>query len=84
MRLSSRSRKLHDPWGNNNGNCYGQVVRLQYMVGASCMAASHFSDNSNINDVNKRRLQIDKPHRKEYTAQRFVLGSKYSVERLRR
>lgn len=82
MRVSNRSRKFHDPWGNKSGNKVGSVIRFQYLVGASSLRK--MPDEGPRVNVNEERYNIDWAHAVEHTAHKFILGSRRSIERLRR
>ena len=76
MKISARSRKFHDPWGNRAGNRQGQICRWQYMVGIAGLG-------DEIPSVNERKPFVDGLRNYEYNMDRFVLG-KNSTEALRR
>ena len=78
MTINSKERRLHDPWGNKNGNRFGRIINLQYLV-AQVELDSYFAGAS----VNKELWHIDKLRLLEHNFGRFVRTNR-RVEKLRR
>ena len=75
MRLSKRSRKFHDPWGNKFSNRVGTIVRFQYHIGLGDLGSRKGS-------VNIASRVFDTVGSQEHNKDRFVRGP-YSIEKLR-
>lgn len=71
MKVSSRSRLMHDPWGNRMGNRHS-VIYLQWLVGLESDRVNNLKHG-----VDRGRFIYSEGN------SRFVLG-KRSVEKIRR
>lgn len=78
MSINRAERRFHDPWGNKNGNKFGRIINLQYLV-AQVEIDSYFSGAS----VNRALWNLDKPRMLEHNFGRFVRTNR-RVEKLRR
>jgi hypothetical protein len=79
MKISRRSRQLHDPWGNKNGNRFGSPIRFQFMVGLGTSGFNH-----EVPNVHRYESYIDRVSAIESTRNKVVMTGKCAVEKLRR
>lgn len=82
--ITTRTRKFHDPWGNKRGNRCAAVIRHQYLVGKSSLSRSWREPDKNVHNVNEEKYFFDSGAVINHTGDKYVLCSKYGVERLRR
>ena len=83
MKVSRRSRKFHDPWGNKHGNSMGHICHMSFLVGKSESNDVDEHDNDHGHPLSTRIYHFDNVSCREHLYNSYI-RAKHAPEKLRR